>query len=205
MLELHHVSADVTIGLSSCSQSAQETALMLTCPWHCLHFPLPKSTRERASAAMQVFYIESPDLARISEAQVAEIRLELGGIKVHGKNVPRPVRNWSQCGLSFPILQALKKAGFTEPLPIQAQALPVIMSGRDCIGVATTGSGKTLAFVLPMLRHVTDQVVRGFDEKTGNGPIGLVIAPTRELVQQACLLSCLVPRLALAASQLAAN
>jgi DEAD/DEAH box helicase len=40
---------------------------------------------------------------------------------------------------------------------IQAQALPIIMSGRDCIGVAKTGSGKTLAFVLPMLRHIKDQ------------------------------------------------
>jgi superfamily II DNA/RNA helicase len=40
---------------------------------------------------------------------------------------------------------------------LQAQALPIIMSGRDCIGVAKTGSGKTLAFVLPMLRHIKDQ------------------------------------------------
>ena len=40
------------------------------------------------------------------------------------------------------------------PATVQAQALPVVMSGRDCIGVAKTGSGKTLAFVLPMLRHI---------------------------------------------------
>ena len=40
---------------------------------------------------------------------------------------------------------------------MQAQALPVIMSGRDCLGIAKTGSGKTLAFVLPMLRHIKDQ------------------------------------------------
>lgn len=65
-------------------------------------------------------------------------------------------------------------------MPIQSQALPVIMSGRDCIGIAKTGSGKTLAFVLPMLRHIKDQppVV------SGDGPIGLIMAPTRELVQQ---------------------
>jgi ATP-dependent RNA helicase DDX46/PRP5 len=47
---------------------------------------------------------------------------------------------------------------YTKPMPIQAQALPAIMSGRDCIGIAKTGSGKTLAFVLPMLRHIKDQV-----------------------------------------------
>lgn len=63
---------------------------------------------------------------------------------------------------------------------MQAQALPVIMSGRDCIGIAKTGSGKTVAYVLPMLRHI-----KGQDPLLqGEGPIGLVMAPTRELVQQ---------------------
>jgi ATP-dependent RNA helicase DDX46/PRP5 len=121
----------------------------------------------------------------MSDKEIAALRAELGGIKVRGRAPPRPVRNWAQCGLSSPIMQTLKRHSYTEPLPIQAQALPVIMSGRDCIGVATTGSGKTLAFVLPMLRHVTDQLQRGLSESLGNGPIGLVIAPTRELVQQA--------------------
>jgi len=51
---------------------------------------------------------------------------------------------------------------------------------RDCIGIAKTGSGKTLAFVLPMLRHIKDQPPL----MQGDGPIGLVMAPTRELVQQ---------------------
>jgi superfamily II DNA/RNA helicase len=72
---------------------------------------------------------------------------------------------------------------------MQALALPVVMSGRDCIGVATTGSGKTLAYVLPMLRNVNDAVARGLDEGLGNGPLGLIIAPTRELVQQVSSLS----------------
>lgn len=54
------------------------------------------------------------------------------------------------------------------------------MSGRDCIGIAKTGSGKTLAFVLPLLRHVKDQPQLA----QGDGPIGLIMAPTRELVQQ---------------------
>ena len=74
----------------------------------------------------------------------------------------------------------LRKSGFEQPLPIQAQALPIIMSGRDCLGVAKTGSGKTLAFVLPMLRHIKDQAPL----MQGDGPIALIMAPTRELVQQ---------------------
>ena len=50
----------------------------------------------------------------------------------------------------------LRKKKYTAPFPIQAQSIPVIMSGRDMIGIAETGSGKTLAFVLPMLRHILD-------------------------------------------------
>lgn len=55
------------------------------------------------------------------------------------------------------------------------------MSGRDLIGIAETGSGKTLAYILPMIRHINDQdpIKEGVD-----GPIGLIIAPTRELVLQ---------------------
>ena len=60
------------------------------------------------------------------------------------------------------------------------QAIPAIMNGRDVIGIAETGSGKTLAYVLPMLRHVVDQ--RAIED--GEGPIALVIAPTRELATQ---------------------
>jgi ATP-dependent RNA helicase DDX46/PRP5 len=79
-------------------------------------------------------------------------------VQVRGKNIPRPVKNWNQCGLNSRVLDVLQKSGFAKPMPIQAQALPAIMSGRDCIGIAKTGSGKTLAFVLPMLRHIKDQV-----------------------------------------------
>lgn len=79
-------------------------------------------------------------------------------MQVRGKNIPRPVKNWNQCGLNSRVLDVLQKSGFAKPMPIQAQALPAIMSGRDCIGIAKTGSGKTLAFVLPMLRHIKDQV-----------------------------------------------
>ena len=72
----------------------------------------------------------------------------------------------------------------THPAPSLSLSLPaVIMSGRDCIGIAKTGSGKTLAFVLPMLRHVKDQppLVQG------DGPVALCMAPTRELVNQVLL------------------
>ena len=58
--------------------------------------------------------------------------------------------------------------GFEKPTPIQAQAIPAIMSGRDLIGIAKTGSGKTLAFLLPMFRHILDQPSLEEDD----GPLG---------------------------------
>ncbi|CAL9220175.1 unnamed protein product [Arabidopsis halleri] len=125
------------------------------------------------------FYIEVKDISRMTQDVVNAYRKELE-LKVHGKDVPRPIQYWHQTGLTSKILDTLKKLNYEKPMPIQAQALPVIMSGRDCIGIANTGSGKTLAFVLPMLRHIKDQP----PIEAGDGPIGLVMAPTRELVQQ---------------------
>lgn len=126
------------------------------------------------------FYIEVNEVAKMSEQEVSEHRKQLNGIKVRGKEPQKPIKNWNQCGLSGRVLDVIRKSGFDSPMPIQAQALPVIMSGRDCIGIAETGSGKTLAFVLPMLRHIKDQP----PVQQGDGPIALVVAPTRELVQQ---------------------
>lgn len=57
---------------------------------------------------------------------------------------------------------------YEKPTPIQAQAIPAIMSGRDLIGIAKTGSGKTIAFLLPMFRHILDQ--RPLED--AEGPIG---------------------------------
>ena len=70
--------------------------------------------------------------------------------------------------LSFNILFDICRNNFKKPTPIQAQAIPVIMSGRDMIGIAKTGSGKTLAFLIPMLRHILDQPELEEDD----GPIG---------------------------------
>ncbi|KAK3693848.1 hypothetical protein B0T22DRAFT_367770 [Podospora appendiculata] len=126
------------------------------------------------------FWVEPHELSQMTEEETADLRLELDGIKVSGKNVPKPVQKWSQCGLTVPLLDTIKTLGFEKPTPIQMQALPVIMSGRDVIGVAKTGSGKTMAFVLPMLRHVKDQDPLSGDD----GPIALIMTPTRELCTQ---------------------
>lgn len=115
------------------------------------------------------FYIEVPELARMTQAEVETYRCEMEGITVKGKGVPKPIQTWAQAGVSKKELETLKKLGFEKPTPIQAQAIPAIMSGRDLIGIAKTGSGKTLAFLLPMFRHILDQPPL---EET-DGPIGL--------------------------------
>lgn len=103
------------------------------------------------------FYVEVPELARMKPEEVDAYRCELEGIKVRGKNCPKPIKSWAQAGISKKELDILKKLNFEKPTPIQAQSIPAIMSGRDLIGIARTGSGKTLAFLLPMFRHILDQ------------------------------------------------
>lgn len=125
------------------------------------------------------FWVEPHELSELTEAEVAELRLDLDGIKVTGKDVPKPVQKWSQCGLTRPMLEVIERLGYDKPTSIQMQALPVIMSGRDVIGVAKTGSGKTMAFLVPMFRHIMDQ-----ERVKDDGPIGLVLTPTRELAVQ---------------------
>ena len=84
------------------------------------------------------------------------------------------------------VLSAVRAANFTDPTPIQAQGWPVALSGRDVIGLADTGSGKTLAFLLPAVVHINAQPYL----QPGDGPIVLVLAPTRELacqIQKECI------------------
>ncbi|CAG7822357.1 unnamed protein product [Allacma fusca] len=126
------------------------------------------------------FYREVPELARYTAEEVETYRCEMEGIRVKGKGCPKPIRTWAQAGVSKKELETLKKLGFEKPTPIQSQAIPAIMSGRDLIGIAKTGSGKTLAFLLPMFRHILDQPQL---EET-DGPISILMAPTRELCMQ---------------------
>ena len=126
------------------------------------------------------FYTEPIELAQLSDEEVQRMRFDFDNIKVAGKNIPRPVQNFAQCGLGVSSLQVISTLGFETPTAIQAQAIPVIMAGRDVIGIAKTGSGKTIAFLLPMFRHIKDQRPL----KPLEGPVGLIVTPTRELATQ---------------------
>ncbi|ETN36424.1 uncharacterized protein HMPREF1541_08701 [Cyphellophora europaea CBS 101466] len=126
------------------------------------------------------FYSEPIEMSDMTEEEVASLRMELDNIKVRGVDVPKPVQKWAQCGLGVQVLDVIKNLGYDAPTSIQSQAIPAIMSGRDIIGVAKTGSGKTVAFLLPMFRHIKDQ--RPLESL--DGPICLVLSPTRELATQ---------------------
>lgn len=78
------------------------------------------------------------------------------------------------------VMDVLNTEGFSRPTAIQAQGWPVALAGRNMIGIADTGSGKTLSFILPAIVHINAQPLL----EPGDGPIALVLAPTRELAQQ---------------------
>lgn len=86
--------------------------------------------------------------------------------------------SFSNLGLSPKVLEAVSEAGYTEPTPIQAKAIPVAIKGQDVLGIAQTGTGKTAAFSLPMLTRLERGRARARMPRT------LVLAPTRELAAQ---------------------
>ncbi|XP_011155541.1 ATP-dependent RNA helicase DDX42 [Solenopsis invicta] len=125
------------------------------------------------------FYNVHEEIASLSKQQIDDLKKTLG-IKVSGPSPPNPVTSFGHFGFDDALIKTIRKNEYTQPTPIQAQAVPAALSGRDIIGIAKTGSGKTAAFIWPMLVHIMDQR----ELKAGDGPIGLILAPTRELSQQ---------------------
>ncbi|KAH8480495.1 hypothetical protein H0E87_030683 [Populus deltoides] len=102
------------------------------------------------------------------------------GIHVSGNNVPSPLQSFAELstryGCESYLLHNLVKLGFKEPTPIQRQAIPVLLSGRECFAKAPTGSGKTLAFVYPMLMKLK--------QPSKDGIRTVILCHTRELAAQ---------------------
>ncbi|KAJ6262812.1 ATP-dependent RNA helicase dbp2 [Drechslerella dactyloides] len=101
-------------------------------------------------------------------------------MRVTGRDVPKPVQSFDEAGFPAYVMNEVKAQGFKEPTPIQAQGWPMALSGRDVVGIAETGSGKTLTYCLPAIVHINAQPLLA----PGDGPIVLVLAPTRELAVQ---------------------
>jgi ATP-dependent RNA helicase DDX5/DBP2 len=126
------------------------------------------------------FYTEHPDVSELTHKEVEEMRAKHNIVVSSHSKVPKPVSLFAQMQLPETIAQVIEGLGFTAPTPIQMQGIPVALSGMDLIGLAETGSGKTLAFVLPAIIHIQAQPRL----QRGDGPIALVLAPTRELACQ---------------------
>ena len=93
--------------------------------------------------------------------------------------------SFASMGLAAPLLTAIENLGFTQPTPVQAEAIPAAINGGDWMVSSQTGSGKTAAFLLPVLNAIMSGSENSpIDLHRVIGPAGLVLCPTRELAQQ---------------------
>jgi ATP-dependent RNA helicase DDX5/DBP2 len=126
------------------------------------------------------FHVEHPEVAATPN-DVCRKFLSDASISIKGiAPIPKPITKFEHAQLPDYLLRLLSTQGFPAPTAIQSIGWPIAMSGRDSVCIANTGSGKTLGFLLPALLHVAAQPPL----RSGDGPIALVLAPTRELVMQ---------------------
>ncbi|KAI4463909.1 atp-dependent rna helicase dbp3 [Holotrichia oblita] len=124
------------------------------------------------------FYLAHVNVINRSSFEVDQYR-RAKQITVEGE-APNPIQNFTEANFPDYVMSSIVKQGYDSPTAIQAQSWPIAMSGKNMVGIAQTGSGKTLAYILPGIVHINNQqqVTRG------EGPVALVLAPTRELAQQ---------------------
>ncbi|KXJ94357.1 p68 RNA helicase [Microdochium bolleyi] len=125
------------------------------------------------------FYKEADTVANRPATEVDRFRRD-HKMTVHGTNIPKPVETFDEAGFPRYVMDEVKAQGFPAPTAIQSQGWPMALSGRDVVGIAETGSGKTLTYCLPAIVHINAQPLLA----PGDGPIVLVLAPTRELAVQ---------------------
>jgi ATP-dependent RNA helicase DDX5/DBP2 len=125
------------------------------------------------------FYKEDEAVATRPSSEVERFRRD-HQITIAGREVPKPVETFDEAGFPRYVMDEVKAQGFPAPTAIQSQGWPMALSGRDVVGIAETGSGKTLTYCLPAIVHINAQPLLA----PGDGPIVLVLAPTRELAVQ---------------------
>uniref|UniRef100_A0AAX7V5G2 RNA helicase n=1 Tax=Astatotilapia calliptera TaxID=8154 RepID=A0AAX7V5G2_ASTCA len=125
------------------------------------------------------FYTEHLEVQRVNQVNVYYF-CKRKEITIRGSGCPKPVTAFHHAQFPQYVMDVLMQQNFKEPTAIQSQGFPAALSGRDMVGIAQTGSGKTLAYLLPAIVHINHQPYL----ERGDGPICLVLAPTRELAQQ---------------------
>jgi len=105
-------------------------------------------------------------------------------IRIQGGRATLPLRFWKEANFPVSIMRAIEELGYEKPSPIQRQAIPIGQACRDIIGIAETGSGKTAAFTIPLLCYLLTLPQEFINRCSEEGPLAVVMAPTRELAQQ---------------------
>lgn len=151
-----------------------------------------REANEEEGNLMKSYYHEQENITQLPEEQIDEIRWQ-NGIEIQGENCPKPITSFKDLNLPPELHRYLVDNGYVSPTSIQMQALSCVMSGRDIIGLAETGSGKTLAYSLPLCVFLKTRDPCS----PGEGPVTLILTPTRELMRQvsdhmAELLNCLL-------------
>eukprot|EP01083_Nonionella_stella_P055782 147062_1 len=136
-------------------------------------------TNEALTPFTKDFYTEHPEITKKTDADIEQFR-KSNAMIIHGHNIPKPFDSFTHSGLPDICIQHLHKMRIEDPSAIQQQGIPMALSGRDVVGISRTGSGKTLAYLLPLIVHIQAQPI----VKRGEGPIGIILAPTRELALQ---------------------
>lgn len=139
----------------------------------------PRWDQERLQPFEKTFYKPSPVVTARPQTEV-DAFYAANQITTKGRDVPRPTQYFDEVGFPENIMASIRKQGFETPTSIQSVGWPIALSGRDMVGIAQTGSGKTLAYTLPAIVHISHQPRL----ERGDGPIALILAPTRELAQQ---------------------
>ncbi|XP_055876898.1 uncharacterized protein LOC106058873 [Biomphalaria glabrata] len=130
---------------------------------------------EKLTPLEKNFFVEN----KVSEQDI-ESFYKSHNITVKRGNRPTPILDFHDANFPDEVNKQLERNGWTNPTPIQSVGWSLALSGQNMVGIAQTGSGKTLGFILPALVHIKHQS----RVKRGEGPVVLVLAPTRELAQQ---------------------
>jgi len=136
-------------------------------------------TRHNLTPFEKNFYRPSSTVLKRSYQEVEHFRGQ-HQISVRGENIPNPIQFFTDYELPEFVMAEVRRQKYEAPTPIQAQGWPIALSGSNFVGIAKTGSGKTLGFIMPAIVHINNQP----PHQRGDGPIALVLAPTRELAQQ---------------------
>jgi ATP-dependent RNA helicase DDX5/DBP2 len=107
------------------------------------------------------FYVEDKKVSARSDREIEDFRRSKE-IKVQGRSVPRPITTFEEAGFPQYLMTSIRAQGFSSPTPIQCQAWPMALIGRDVVAIAQTGSGKTISFALPAMLHINACVLQAW-------------------------------------------